>query len=207
MARYHGPKCRLCRREGLKLFLKGIKCNTAKCPIEKRSKPPGMHGWHRGRPSDYGIRLREKQKLKRYYGVLEQQFRRYFEKARKRVGNTGESLLVMLERRLDNALTVSGFCVSRAQARQLVAHGHIQVNGRKVDVPNYQVREGDVIRPEPVDSILEEVRLHREETAHPQPSWLEVNEADLTARVIRMPVREDISVEVEEGLVVELCSR
>jgi small subunit ribosomal protein S4 len=207
MARYHGPKCRLCRREGLKLFLKGLKCNTAKCPIEKRSKPPGMHGWHRGRPGDYGIRLREKQKLKRYYGVLEQQFRRYFEKARKRVGNTGESLLVMLERRLDNVLTISGFTVSRAQARQLVTHGHIQVNGRKVDVPNYQLKEGDVVRPEPSDSILEQVRLHREQSAHPQPAWLEVNEADLTARVVRMPVRQDVSVEVAEGLIVEFCSR
>ena len=207
MARYHGPKCRLCRREGLKLFLKGLKCNTAKCPIEKRSKPPGMHGWHRGRPGDYGIRLREKQKLKRYYGVLEQQFRRYFDKARKRVGNTGESLLVMLERRLDNVLTVGGFAVSRAQARQLVTHGHVQINGRTVNVPNYQVAEGDVIRPEQVESILEQVRLHREQSAHPQSAWLDINEADLTVRVVRMPVREDVTIEIEEGLVVELCSR
>jgi small subunit ribosomal protein S4 len=207
MARYHAAKCRLCRREGLKLFLKGIKCHTAKCPIEKRSKPPGMHGWRRGRPSDYGIRLREKQKLKRYYGVLEQQFRRYFENARKRAGNTGESLLAMLERRLDNVLTVCGFAASRAQGRQMVTHGHIQVNGRKVDVPNYQVKEGDVIRPEPDDSILEQTRFHREESGHPDPAWLEVNDADLTARVIRMPVREDVTAEVEEGLVVEFCSR
>ena len=207
MARYHGPKCRLCRREGLKLFLNGLKCNTAKCPIEKRSKPPGMHGWHRGRPGDYGIRLREKQKLKRYYGVLEQQFRRYFDKARKRVGNTGESLLVMLERRLDNVLTVGGFAVSRAQARQLVTHGHVQINGHTVNVPNYQVAEGDVIRPEQVESILEQVRLHREQSAHPQSAWLDINEADLTVRVVRMPVREDVTIEIEEGLVVELCSR
>jgi small subunit ribosomal protein S4 len=207
MARYHGPKCRLCRREGLKLFLKGLKCNTAKCPIEKRSKPPGMHGWHRGRPGDYGIRLREKQKLKRYYGVLEQQFRRYFDKARKRVGNTGESLLVMLERRLDNVLTVGGFAVSRAQARQLVTHGHVQINGRTVNVPNYQVAEGDVIRPEQVESTLEQVRLHREQSAHPQSAWLDINETDLTVRVVRMPVREDVTIEIEEGLVVELCSR
>ena len=198
MARYHGPKCRLCRREGLKLFLKGLKCNTAKCPIEKRSKPPGMHGWHRGRPGDYGIRLREKQKLKRYYGVLEQQFRRYFDKARKRVGNTGESLLVMLERRLDNVLTVGGFAVSRAQARQLVTHGHVQINGHTVNVPNYQVAEGDVIRPEQVESILEQVRLHREQSAHPQSAWLDINEADLTVRVVRMPVREDVTIEIEE---------
>ena len=207
MARYHGPKCRLCRREGLKLFLKGIKCHTAKCPIEKRSKPPGMHGWRRGRPSDYSIRLREKQKLKRYYGVLERQFRRYFENARKQRGNTGESLLVMLERRLDNVLAVCGFAVSRAQARQLGTHRHVQVNGRRVDVPNYLVKEGDVIRPEPADSILEQTRFHREESGHPSPAWLEVNDADLTVRVIRVPVREDVTAEVEEGLVVEFCSR
>ena len=166
-----------------------------------------MHGWHRGRPGDYGIRLREKQKLKRYYGVLEQQFRRYFDKARKRVGNTGESLLVMLERRLDNALTVSGFTVSRAQARQLVTHGHIQINGRTVNVPNYQVKEGDVIRarargkhpgagpPAP--------RAERASAGH----LADVNEAELTVRVVRLPVREDVTIEIEEGLVVELCSR
>ncbi len=207
MARHHGPKCKLCRREGVKLFLKGARCHTAKCPIEKRSKPPGMHGWRRGRPSDYSIRLREKQKVKRYYGVLEKQFRRYFEIARKYAGNTGEGLLTLLERRLDNVLVICGIAVSRAQARQLVNHGHVQVNGAKVDVANYQVKEGDVVRPVPEDSILDLVRSNREETGHPEPAWLEVNDADLTIRVVRMPVREDVTAEVEEGLVVEFCSR
>ncbi|MHC4479444.1 MAG: 30S ribosomal protein S4 [Planctomycetota bacterium] len=207
MGRHTGPKCKLCRREGVKLFLKGARCHTAKCPIEKRSKPPGMHGWRRGRPSDYAIRLREKQKCKRYYGVLEAQFRRYFEHATRARGNTGENLLALLERRLDNVLTVCGFAVSRAQARQFVSHRHVQVNGRMVDVPNYLVEEGDVIRPEPKDAMLELVRGHREETGHPDPGWMEVNDADLTARAVRSPVREDVTVEVQDGLIVELCSR
>ena len=126
MARYTGAKCKLCRREGEKLMLKGARCQSAKCPIEKRHRPPGMHGWRRGRPSDYAVRLREKQKCKRYYGVLEKQFRRYFEMAQKSSGNTGENLLVLLERRLDNVLTICGFAASRAQARQMVGHGHVQ---------------------------------------------------------------------------------
>lgn len=207
MARYTGPKCKLCRREGTKLFLKGARCHTAKCPIEKRSKPPGMHGWRRGRPSDYAVRLREKQKVKRYYGVLEKQFRRYFEQAEKGLGNTGEQLLALLERRLDNVLVVSGLAVSRAQGRQLVTHRHIQLNGRTTNVPNCLVDEGDVIRPEPKDSILDLMRENREQSGHPEPGWLEVNDADLTIRVVRMPVREDVTAEVEEGLVVEFCSR
>jgi len=207
MARYTGAKCKLCRREGEKLMLKGARCRSAKCPVEKRHRPPGMHGWRRGRPSDYAVRLREKQKCKRYYGVLEKQFRRYFEMAQKSSGNTGENLLVLLERRLDNVLTICGFAASRAQARQMVGHGHVQVNGRKVDVSNYLVREGDVIRPEPNDATLEAARSAREEAGHPQPGWLEVNDADLTIRVVRMPVREDVSALIDDGLVVEFCSR
>jgi len=207
MARHVGPKCRLCRREGVKLFLKGSRCHTAKCPVEGRSKPPGMHGWRHRRPTDYGVRLREKQKCKRYYGVLERQFRRYFKLAQAAKGNTGENLLSLLERRLDNVLTVCGFAVSRAHARQMVRHRHIQVNGRTVDVANYLVKEGDVVRPEPDDAMLESVRANREETGHPQPAWLEVNDADLTIRVVRLPVREDVSLEVDDGLVVEFCSR
>jgi len=207
MARYTGAKCKLCRREGEKLMLKGARCQSAKCPVEKRHRPPGMHGWRRGRPSDYAVRLREKQKCKRYYGVLEKQFRRYFEMAQKSSGNTGENLLVLLERRLDNVLTICGFAASRAQARQMVGHGHVQVNGRKVDVSNYLVREGDVIRPEPNDATLEAARAAREEAGHPQPGWLEVNDADLTIRVVRMPVREDVSAVIDDGLVVEFCSR
>jgi len=207
MARYTGPKCKLCRREGVKLFLKGARCHTAKCPIEGRSKPPGMHGWRRGRLSDYGVRLREKQKCKRYYGVLEKQFRRYFDMAQGLSGNTGENLLALLERRLDNVLAACGFAVSRAQARQLVRHGHVQVDGRRVNVPNYLVEEGDVIRPEPDDSVLDAVRANREDTGHPETGWLEVNDADLTIRVVRLPVRDDVTAEVDEGLVVEFCSR
>jgi small subunit ribosomal protein S4 len=207
MARHTGPKCRFCRREGVKLFLKGARCHTAKCAVEGRSKPPGMHGWRRGRPSDYAVRLREKQKCKRYYGVLEKQFRRYFALAQHVSGNTGENLLALLERRLDNVLVICGFALSRAQARQMVTHGRVQVNGRKVSVANYLVKEGDVVRPRPDDAILETVRLNREETGHPGAGWLEVNDADLTARVVRMPVREDVTVELDEGLVVEFCSR
>jgi len=207
MARYTGPKCKLCRREGVKLFLKGARCHTAKCPVEGRSKPPGMHGWRRARLDDYGLRLREKQKCKRYYGVLEAQFRRYFRKAQRERGNTGATLLSLLERRLDNVLTVCGFAVSRAQARQMVTHRHVQVNGRTVDVPNYLVEESDVVRPEPDDAVLDVVRARREETGHPAAGWLEVNDADLTIRVVRLPVREDVSVEVEDGLIVEFASR
>jgi len=207
MSRYTGPKCRLCRREGVKLFLKGARCHTPKCPIESRSKPPGMHGWRRGRPSDYGVRLREKQKCKRYYGVLEAQFRRYFQMAQKERGNTGETLLSLLERRLDNVLTVCGFAVSRAQARQMVTHRHVQVNGKAADVANYLVNEGDVVRPEPRDAILDAVRARREETGHAAPAWLEINDADLTIRTLRMPVRQDVTCDVQEGLIVEFCSR
>ena len=207
MARNVGPKCRLCRRDGVRLFLKGSRCLTAKCPIEGRSKPPGMHGWPRGRPGDYAQRLREKQKCKRYYGVLEKQFRRYFGEAQRIAGNTGENLLVLLERRLDNVMVICGFAVSRAQGRQIVRHGHVLVNGKKVDIPNYQVVEGDVIRPEPVDSIMNAMRAAREETGHPTPAWLDINEADLTTRAVRMPVRADVTAEIEVGLVVEFCSR
>ncbi len=153
------------------------------------------------------MRLREKQKCKRYYGVLESQFRRYFEEGLNEKGDTGENLLALLERRLDNVLTVCGLALSRAQGRQLVSHGHVQVNGRKVHSPNYLVREGDVVRPEPKDSILDLMRSNREETGHPDPGWLEVNDADLTARVVRMPVRADVSLEVDVGMVVEFCSR
>ncbi len=166
-----------------------------------------MHGWHRGRPTSYAVRLREKQKCKRFYGVLERQFRRYFDQAQKTGGNTGENLLALLERRLDNVLAACGFAVSRSQGRQLVTHGHVQVNGRTVTKPNYLVEEGDVVRPEPDDQILAMARENREGMGHPDSGWLEVNDADLTIRAIRMPVRSDVSVEIQEGLVVEFCSR
>jgi len=208
MARYTGPKCRLCRRLGTKLLLKGARCNTAKCPVEKRTNPPGMHGWRRGRLTPYGVRMREKQKCKRFYGVLERQFRRLFEMAGRQKGNTGENLLVLLERRLDNVVRLAGFTVSRAQARQLIRHGHIQVNSRKVNIPSYLVKANDIVRPEPNDHILNPVRQNREDQRqHPQPAWLSINDADLTVQVVRMPVRQDVSIELDDGLIVELCSR
>jgi small subunit ribosomal protein S4 len=207
MARYTGPKCKLCRREQQKLFLKGERCHTAKCPVEDGRQPPGQHGYPRGRPSDYSFRLREKQKTKRYYGLLEDQFRRFFNMAEKTRGDTGEELLTLLERRLDNVMAVCGFAASRAQGRQLVNHGHMQVNSRKNDVASYLVEEGDVIRPAPKDNILEMVRENRE-TAHEEtPPWLEVNDADMTVRVVRMPTRDDVTLSVDEGLVVEFVSR
>ena len=207
MARYTGPKCKICRREQVKLFLKGERCHTAKCPVEDGRQPPGQHGYPRGRPSDYAFRLREKQKCKRYYGLLENQFRRFFEMAEKTRGDTGEELLVLLERRLDNMLVLCGFAVSRAQGRQLISHGHVQVDARKMDVPSYLVEEGDVIRPAPKDNILQMVRENRESAPEEAPAWLEVNDADMTARVVRMPTREDVTVPVDEGLVVEFLSR
>jgi len=207
MSRHTGPKCKLCRREGVKLFLKGNRCLGARCAVDKRPKPPGMRGWPRGRPTNYGIRLREKQKCKRYYGVKEEQFRRLFAQAEKARGDTGEKLLCLLERRLDNVLVICGFALSRAQARQLVGHGHIQVNSRKVDIPSYLVEEGDVIRPAPRDYVLAMTRANREAQGHPEPGWLEMNEADMTIRVARMPVREDVTLTVDEALIVEVCSR
>ena len=207
MAKENGPKCRLCRREGLKLFLKGSRCHMAKCPVEKRSRPPGMHGWRRGRPSPYAVRLREKQKCRRYYGVLERQFRRLFQIAGRQQGNTGENLLVLLERRLDNVMTVCGLASSRAQARQLIGHGHVHVNGRRVDRPGFAVKEGDEVRPEPKNNIQDLARQNREEQGHTEPGWLSVNDADLTVNVIRLPVRGDVTAEIDEGLVVEFCSR
>lgn len=207
MARYTGPKCKLCRRDGSKLFLKGSRCETAKCPIEKRSRPPGMHGFSRGRPSPYQVRLRATQKLKRYYGVFERQFRRFFDMATRERGNTGENLLTLLESRLDSLVRAAGFSASIAEARQMVCHGCFQVNGRKLDIPSYIVQEGDVIRPKPKENILQAVRESRETLKHPSPQWLEINDADLSIRVLRAPVGDDVSVEVDIGLVVEYCSR
>src|SRR3990172_555798 len=160
-----------------------------------------MHGRARGRPTEYGTRLREKQRCKRFYGLMEGQFRRVFNEASRLRGNTGEHLLNLLERRLDNVLTVCGFALSRSQARQLVSHGHFQVNGKKVDIPSYVLNEGDVVRPEPKDSILAAVRSNRESLGHPARSWLEINDADLTVRVARMPARDEVSVLVEDTLI------
>ena len=204
MARYIGPKCRLCRREGTRLFLKGDKCLSPKCPLLKRGTAPGEHGARRPRLSEYGIRLREKQKCKRIYGVLEAQFKRYFEMAERMAGDTGKNLLQFLERRLDNVIYRCGFASSRAQARQIVNHGHVKVNGRRVNIPSYLVDPGDEIEVEP----LEIVRENAERAAGRRiPEWLEVDLNNLRAKVLRLPAREMIDTDVDERLIVEFYSR
>ena len=208
MARYTGPVCRLCRREGMKLFLKGERCYTEKCAIEKRNMPPGQHGRRRSsKMAGYGVQLREKQKVKRVYGVLEDQFRRYFEMADRTRGITGETLLQLLERRLDNAVYRMGFATSRAQARQLVRHGHFLVNGKKVDIPSYSLKAGDVVtvrqssRQNP--SILHAVD---EVKGRGVPEWIAL-EGELGAKVASLPTRAQINLPVQEQLIVELYSK
>ena len=208
MARYTGPVCRLCRREGMKLFLKGERCYTEKCGIEKRNMPPGQHGRRRAsKMQGYGVQLREKQKVKRIYGVLEDQFRRYFEMADRTRGITGVTLLQLLERRLDNATYRMGFATSRAQARQLVRHGHFLVNGKKVDIPSYSLKAGDVV------SVRQTSRenpaiLHAvgEVKGRGIPEWISL-EGELGAKVMSMPTREQINLPVQEQLIVELYSK
>ncbi len=210
MARYIGPVCRQCRREGMKLFLKGERCHTEKCAIEKRNFPPGQHGKDR-KPKivGYGLQLREKQKARRYYGLLEQQFRNLFQKAAAQKGITGENALNMLERRLDNTVYRMGFGTSRAQARQVVRHGHIQVNGRKVNIPSFTVRPNDVIEVRPGSKENPTILSARDATAHaPSPNWLEVDREGLKARVIGQPKREDlVQIQLNEQLIVELYSK
>src|SRR5215207_2460370 len=208
MARYIGPVCRLCRREGMKLFLKGERCYTEKCAIEKRNLPPGQHGkLRKAKLVGYGLQLREKQKVKRIYGVLEDQFRRYFEMADRTRGITGVTLLQLLERRLDNAVYRMGFSTSRAQARQLVRHGHFLVNGKKVDIPSYSLKAGDVV------SVRQTSRenpaiLHAvgEVKGRGIPEWIAL-EGELGAKVVSMPTREQINLPVQEQLIVELYSK
>jgi small subunit ribosomal protein S4 len=208
MARYTGPVCRLCRRDGLKLFLKGTRCDTPKCAIERRESPPGMQQQRRGKLTDYGQHLREKQKVKHYYGVLERQFRRYFEDAERGKGNTGDALMVLLERRLDNIVHRLGFGQSRAQARQVIRHGHITVNGRKVDVPSYQVRVGDVIRVKNRAKSLDLVRGALAESARDIPDFLSRSDAAIPEGIVgRLPAADDVSIPVQTQLIVELCSR
>ena len=210
MARYIGPVCRLCRREGMKLFLKGERCHSEKCAIERRNFPPGQHGHDRRRRIiGYGLQLREKQKARRIYGVLERQFRRYYEKAARMKGITGENLLALLERRLDNTVYRLGFGTSRAQARQLVRHGHILVNGRKVNIPSYQVKENDVIEVKEKSRKNPTILAAHEATAHqPTPSWLEVDREALKGRVIGSPKREElVQIQLNEQLIVELYSK
>ena len=208
MARYTGPVCRLCRREGMKLFLKGERCYTEKCAIEKRNMPPGQHGRRRAsKMVGYGVQLREKQKVKRTYGVLERQFRRYFEMADRTRGITGETLLQLLERRLDNAVYRMGFATSRAQGRQLVRHGHFLINGKKVDIPSYSLKAGDVVTVRPTSkenaSILHAVG---EVKGRGIPEWIAL-EGELGAKVVSMPTRAQINLPVQEQLIVELYSK
>jgi small subunit ribosomal protein S4 len=209
MARYIGPVCRLCRREGMKLFLKGERCYTEKCAIEKRNVPPGQHGRsRRAKVAGYGIQLREKQKVKRTYGVLENQFRRYFEAADRQKGITGELLLQSLERRLDNVIYRIGYATSRAQARQLVRHGHFTVNGRKVDIPSFAVRQGDSIGIKATSLENASIAHAREEVkGRGIPEWLSLDGAGTTARIASLPTREQINLPVQEQLIVELYSK
>lgn len=208
MAKYRGPVCRLCRREGMKLFLKGPRCMTDKCAIERRSYAPGQHGQGRQRISEYNIQLREKQKLKRIYGLQERQFRGVFERAERKVGVTGEQLLQLLECRLDNVVYRLGFAVSRREARQLVNHGHVTLNGRRVDVPSCLVKAGDVVsirersrEMAPVQSALQFVE------GRGIPAWLDLNKTAYQGSIRALPTKAEIAVPVNEQLVVELYSR
>ena len=209
MARYTGPVCRLCRRERMKLFLKGERCFKEKCAIERRGYPPGQHGQRRGRRSlNYGPQLREKQKVKRIYGILEQQFRKYFQEAERKKGITGENLLILLERRLDNVVYSLGFASSRAQARQLVRHGHFSVDGRKITIPSFQVREGQSIVVKENSKKNDFIRAAVESArGRGIPDWLELNAESYTGKVLALPKREDIKLPIQEQLIVELYSR
>ena len=208
MGRYHGPVCRLCRREGMKLYLKGEKCYTDKCPVAKDTTPPGMHGPSRRKPSDFAVRLREKQRLRRFYGVFEARFKRYFESAARAKGVTGTQLLQLLETRLDNLVYRFGLGASRKEARQLVAHGHIVVNGRRMTVPAYQVRPGAVISVAAGSREMPRFKaIAGTPPVHGMPGWLEWSPDRLEGRVLTLPAREDIDVPVQEQLVVEYYSR
>jgi small subunit ribosomal protein S4 len=208
MARDTAPQCKQCRREGQKLFLKGERCLTDKCGVERRAYPPGDHGRGRQKQSEYRVQLREKQKAKRYYGVLEKQFSHYYVKASRQPGITGENLLTLLERRFDNVLVRLGFAASRRQARQLIRHGHWTLNGRRVDIPSYQVRDGDVIAFKSSESTgtTELIRDATELTAQ-VPAWLQADHDALTAKVLRKPDRREITTPVQEQLIVELYSK
>lgn len=207
MARYTGPACRLCRREGKKLFLKGERCTTGKCALDRRPTAPGQHGAARKKEGEYGMQLREKQKAKRAYGVLETQFHRYFESATREKGITGENLLVLLERRLDNVVYRCGFGSSRAQARQLVRHGHIRVNGKKVNIPSFLVNVGDVITIREKSAEAEHFKALREGSGKMVPKWITVDNENLKATVAAAPARDDIDLTIQENLIVELYSR
>ncbi len=207
MARYRAAVCRQCRREGIKLFLKGARCFTEKCAIERRNYPPGQHGLSRTKATNYGIQLREKQKAKRIYGVLETQFRRYFAMAERERGVTGENLLKLLERRLDNVVFRLSMAASRREARQMVGHGHIQVNGHKVSIPSYIVKVGEVVQLRPTSKMQERVVDNLGAGRGAVPAWLEVDANEKKGTVRGLPIREDIQIPVQEQLIVELFSK
>jgi small subunit ribosomal protein S4 len=208
MARYIGPSCKLCRRENMKLFLKGERCYTDKCSFDRRPYPPGMHGQRRSKPTEYGVRMREKQKVRRIYGILERQFARYFEMADHAKGVTGENLLSRLERRLDSAVYRMGFGTTRNDARQLVRHGHVSVNGKPVNIPSYQVRPGDKVAIREASKQLVRVQTSLEVSGRrEQPEWLEVNRDGLEATVRLLPPREALTLPIEEQMIVEFYSR
>ena len=208
MARYTGPVCRLCRRDGMKLFLKGSRCDSPKCAFERRESPPGQQQYRRGRQTDYGTHLREKQKVKHYYGVLERQFRRYFRRAETAKGNTGDLLMSLLERRLDNVVHRLGFGQSRGQARQMINHGHVTVNGKRVDIVSYLVKVGDVVRVKNRAKSLDLVRGAMAEHGRDVPDFLSVSETDIPEGIVgRLPEAADVSIPVQTQLIVELCSR
>ena len=208
MSRYKDEQCRICRREGQKLFLKGSRCYSDKCSVTRRNYAPGQHGQKKAKLSEYGTQLREKQKTKSYYGVGEKQFRGYFEMASNKKGVTGENLLQILESRLDNVVYRLGFGVSRPQARQLVTHGNIEVNGKKVDIPSYLVKAGDVITVREIKKDNGAIKANIEaNAARPVPAWLELNNETLSGKVVRLASREDVDIPVEEHLIVELYSK
>jgi small subunit ribosomal protein S4 len=208
VARYTNAVCRLCRREGMKLFLKGERCLSDKCAISKRNYAPGQHGQRRTKLSEYGLQLREKQKVKRTYGVLESQFRRYFQKAASSKEVTGSELLVLLERRLDNVVYLMGFADSRAQARQLVYHGHIRVNGRRVDIPSFLIKQGDIVEPREKSRELDMVRSAMERLSQKQiPAWIHVDSENMRGVVQALPKRHDLTMPFHEQLIVELYSK
>lgn len=207
MARYTEAVCRQCRREGQKLFLKGDRCYT-KCSFDKRPYAPGQHGQGRRKPSEYGLQSREKMKVRRYYGVLESQFRKYFEMAERRKGETGPNLLAILESRLDNVVYRLGFAMSRPEARQLVLHGHFTVNGKRVNIPSFLVKPGDMIALCEKSRSLEKFKNNIEANAsRPAPKWLDLDSANAQAKVTALPERDDIDLPIEEHLIVELYSK
>lgn len=208
MARYTGPACKLCRREGKKLFLKGDRCYTGKCALERRSYAPGQHGQNRKKTSEYGMQLRAKQTARRYYGLSESQFHKYFVMAERKAGVTGSNLLQLCESRLDNVVYTAGFASSRAQARQLVNHAHFTVNGNKVDIPSYLLKAGDVVAVKETSKTSEDFKnIVEANSGRPVPQWLDVNKDAMQAKVVKLPEREDIATPVEEHLIVEFYSK